>query len=155
MGTRWRTSNLETFRFLWEFSYWKQTWLTWGKDLSPEACVFSFINATFAAVSLFFAPLRFLLFASSFFLESENNIIPVSVMIQTVSWTHLGIILLGLIISPMFPSLSHPPKAMISGNPTQKYLNCYGSSRTPLQSKGDEHYYEVNAGCKSQIDTNS
>lgn len=66
------------YPFLREVNYGNQVWLTWGKDLSPHACIFSFINATFAAVSLFLAPLRFLLFISSFFLESENNIIPIS-----------------------------------------------------------------------------
>lgn len=73
--------------FLWEANYGNQAWLTWGKDLSPHACIFSFINATFAAVSLFRAPLRFLLFISSLFLESENNIIPVSM--SQISHEHI------------------------------------------------------------------
>lgn len=39
---------------------------TCGRPLSPAACSFSFINATFAAVALFFAPLRPLLLVTFF-----------------------------------------------------------------------------------------
>lgn len=39
---------------------------TCGSPLSPAACSFSFINATLAAVALFFAPLRPLLLDPSF-----------------------------------------------------------------------------------------
>lgn len=43
---------------------------TCGSPLSPAACNFSFIRATFAAVALFFAPLRPLLLDPSF--DSEQ-----------------------------------------------------------------------------------
>ena len=45
---------------------------TCGNDLSPAACIFNFISATFAAVSLFFAPFRRLL-AVSLVLESTKQ----------------------------------------------------------------------------------
>lgn len=53
------------------FCFLKSLRPTCGNDLSPLACIFNFINATFAAVSLFFAPFRCLL-AVSPLLESKK-----------------------------------------------------------------------------------
>lgn len=64
---------------------------TCGSPLSPAACSFSFIRATFAAVAAFFAPLRPLLLDPSFDSEQKDTEKIENSVIKAIKWLHFWI----------------------------------------------------------------